>query len=84
MVKQQTSKKPAKQKHTTMKKILFTVAAIALIVTLGSCKKTCKCVSKVDGVEVSTTTMETKGKCADLNIKQTSMGMTQETNCESE
>ena len=67
-----------------MKKILFTVAAIALIVTLGSCKKTCKCVQKMDGQVVQTTTMETKGKCADLNIKQTTMGMTTETTCENE
>lgn len=67
-----------------MKKILFTVAAVALIISLGSCKKTCKCVSKVDGAVVNTTTMETKGKCSGLNVKQTTMGMTQETTCENE
>ena len=67
-----------------MKKILFTVAAVALIISLGSCKKTCKCVTKVDGAVVNTTTTETKGKCAKLNVKQTNMGMTQETTCENE
>ena len=67
-----------------MKKVLLSVAAVALLVSLGSCSMTCKCVSKVDGQVVQTTTTETKGKCSDLNVKQSTMGMTQETNCENE
>lgn len=73
-----------KKNNSTMKKILLSVAAIALLFAMGSCKKTCKCVSKIDGQVVSTTTMETKGKCSDLNVKQSTMGMTQETSCENE
>ena len=67
-----------------MKKILLSVAAVALLVSLGSCSKTCKCVQKVDGQVTQTTSVETKGKCSELNVKQTTMGMTQETTCENE
>ena len=73
-----------KKNNLTMKKILLSVAAIALLFAMDSCKKTCKCVSKIDGQVVNTTTMETKGKCSDLNVKQSTMGMTQETSCENE
>ena len=67
-----------------MKKVLLSVAAVALLVSFASCSKTCKCTQKVDGQVVTTTTMETKGNCSKLNVKQTVMGMTQETTCENE
>lgn len=67
-----------------MKKL--TVLALGLVfigaLSLTSCKKECTCTQKVDGVTVSTTTMEVKGKCSDLNTTQTTMGITQTVTCE--
>lgn len=67
-----------------MKKL--TVLALGLVfvgaLSLTSCKKECTCTNKVDGVVVSTTTTEVKGKCSDLDITQTTMGITQTMTCE--
>ena len=67
-----------------MKKAFLAIGVIALLATFSSCNKTCTCKQSVDGVVVNTVTMETKGKCSDLNVTQSTMGMTQKTECESE
>lgn len=63
-----------------MKKLVV-VFAVALLFGATACKKTCNCVTKVDGVETMKFEGEVKGKCADLNTKITLDGMTSETTC---
>lgn len=63
-----------------MKKVLF-IVGVVIIFTASSCKKTCTCVTTQDGVEIQKVEMETKGKCDELNVTQTSGGMTIKTTC---
>ena len=67
-----------------MKKLFLALGVVAMLASLSSCSKNCVCKQSVDGVVVNTVTMETKGKCSDLNTTATTMGMTQKTECENE
>jgi hypothetical protein len=67
-----------------MKKVFLAFGILAVLVAFSSCSKTCTCKQSIGGQVMNTTTMETKGKCSDLNFTQTTMGMTQKTECENE
>lgn len=66
-----------------MKKFFLAMGIIAMMAAFNSCNKSCVCKQYMGGELVSTTTVEGK-KCSDLNVKQTVMGVTQETKCEAE
>lgn len=36
-----------------MKKVFLAVACIAFVASMASCKKDCRCISKLDGIETS-------------------------------
>ena len=67
-----------------MKKLFLALGVIAMLASLSSCNKTCTCKQYMDGVLVQTTSVEGKGKCSDLNVRQETMGIVQETKCENE
>ena len=67
-----------------MKKLFLAMGVVAMVAMFSSCSKTCTCKQTLNGEVMNTTTMETKGKCSDLNVTSTSMGMTQKTECENE
>lgn len=60
--------------------LVLTLAAIAML-SFSSCKKECTCVATVNGVEVSTSTVETKGKCADESVTSETIGVKTEVKC---
>ena len=68
----------------TMKKLFLALGVIAMLASFSSCNKTCTCKQYVNGELLQTTSVEGKGKCSDLNVKQETMGMVQETKCENE
>lgn len=73
-----------KKTYLNMKKLFLAMGVVAMLAGLSSCSKTCTCKQSVGGQVMQTVTMETKGKCSDLNTTQTVMGMTQKTECENE
>lgn len=48
-----------------MKKVVLALGVIAMVACFSSCKKDCKCVTKVNGVEMGSVTEKSK-KCSDL------------------
>lgn len=66
-----------------MKKIVLAIAVIAMVACFSSCKKTCKCVTKTNGVETATTTVESKN-CADEESTTEMMGQKIEIKCTAE
>ena len=75
---------PEQKTYLNMKKLFLAMGVVAMLAGLSSCSKTCTCKQSVGGQVMQTVTMETKGKCSDLNTTQTVMGMTQKTECENE
>lgn len=63
-----------------MKKVLTVVALLAIVASLGACKKKCNCVTTMNGTVLQTVEMEATN-CAKLNVSQTINGMVQETKC---
>ncbi|HBX51239.1 MAG TPA: hypothetical protein DEH02_09265 [Bacteroidales bacterium] len=66
-----------------MKKLSLVILGLMMLAMLGfiSCKKECTCISYINGVEVSRTTTEVKGKCSELDSQTTTAGMTSEVKC---
>lgn len=63
-------------------KRLLVVFAVALLFGATACKKTCTCVTKVDGVEMSTAEVDRDGKkCSDMDSKVDLLGVTTEISC---
>ena len=52
-----------------MKKVFLTLAAIAVVACLSSCKKTCNCTTYAAGEVVQTSEVNppSSGKCSDMN-----------------
>ena len=67
-----------------MKKLVLVIGIVAMVLSFCSCSKNCVCKQYVDGQMINTVTTEGKGKCSDMNVTQTTMGMTQKTECENE
>ncbi len=67
-----------------MKKLAGLVFGLVVLASFSmtSCKKECTCTQKVDGAVVSTYTQEVKGKCSDMDITSTTLGVTQTVTCE--
>lgn len=60
-----------------MKKVFLSLAAIALVACLSSCKKTCNCTTYSGGQTVQTqeVDMPSSGKCADMTNMQDISGI---------
>ena len=65
-----------------MKKVFLTLAVVAFVASLASCKKTCTCVTETNGVEEMVVEMEAIGGCAEMNTSMTIGDMTTTTTCE--
>lgn len=65
-----------------MKKVILTLAVVAFVACLASCKKTCTCTTTTNGVEEMVVEMEAIGGCADMNTSMTVGDMTTTTTCE--
>lgn len=73
-----------KKTYLNMKKLFLAMGVVAMLAGLSSCSKNCVCKQYMNGELMQTTTVEGKGKCSDLNVKQEVMGMVNETKCENE
>jgi hypothetical protein len=75
---------PEQKTYLNMKKLFLAMGVVAMLAGLSSCSKNCVCKQYMNGELMQTTTVEGKGKCSDLNVKQEVMGMVNETKCENE
>lgn len=65
-----------------MKKALLILGLVAFLGTgFTSCKKDCKCVGKLNGVEVVNATSKTKKKDCQASYSESYMGYTVTVNC---
>lgn len=66
-----------------MKKVFLTLAVVAFVASLASCKKTCTCTTATNGVEEMVVEMDAVGGgCADMNTTMTVGDITTTTTCE--
>ena len=63
-----------------MKKVLAAIAIVAVAACFVSCKKTCTCITTVNGVQTNKTETQATN-CSDMNSTSNTVGVVTKTEC---